>query len=73
MGAAEIFVIFVIYLMFFGAKSIPSLARTRGRAYRQFKDATQEIQSEIMDSTKDVKKEIDQAAKNIKDQVDPTK
>lgn len=73
MGAPEIVVILLIYLMFFGAKSIPSLARTMGRAYRQFKDATQEIQNEIMDSSKDVKKEIDDATQKIKDQADPLK
>jgi sec-independent protein translocase protein TatA len=69
-GAAEIFIILVIYLMFFGAKSIPSTARTLGRAYRQFKDATQDIQREIMDNTQDVQKEINAAKKKIKDQVD---
>ena len=40
MGATEIIVIFLVYLMFFGAKGIPSLARTMGRAVRSFEKAS---------------------------------
>jgi sec-independent protein translocase protein TatA len=59
MGAMEIIVIFVIYLLFFGSKGIPSLARNLGRAVHQFRSATQDIQREIMNSANDIKKEAD--------------
>ena len=49
MGATEIIVIFLVYLMFFGAKGIPSLARTMGRAVHSLREATSDIQREIMD------------------------
>jgi sec-independent protein translocase protein TatA len=57
-GATEIIVIFLIYLVLFGSKGIPSLAQTMGKAVRQFRDASQDIQREIMSTTEDVKKEF---------------
>ena len=46
MGATEIVFIFVIYLLLFGAKGIPSLAKTMGQAVRTFRNATEDIQRE---------------------------
>lgn len=52
--------------MFFGADSIPSLARNLGRGIRQIKDATQEIQRDIANSAnnstsglKEIKEDIE--------------
>ena len=66
MGASEIILVFVVYLLFFGAKGVPSLARNLGRAMRQFRDATNDIQREIMDSANDVKREIEREDPNRK-------
>ena len=65
MGATEIIVIFLVYLMFFGAKGIPSLARTMGRAVRSFREATSDIQREIMDNTTDVRRGAEDCKRNI--------
>tara|TARA_B100000768_G_scaffold91275_1_gene85417 strand:+ start:7536 stop:7940 length:405 start_codon:yes stop_codon:yes gene_type:complete len=69
MGATEIVFVFVIYLLFFGAKGIPSLAKTIGKATYQFREARNDIQREIMssakgitDSAKEVRNEIENAA-----------
>jgi sec-independent protein translocase protein TatA len=62
-GGFEVLVIILVFLIFFGAKSIPGLARTMGRASRQFKDASQEIQRELNDTTGGIKKEIDEHKK----------
>lgn len=48
MGTTEIIFILLIYLLLFGAKGMPSLARTLGSAVRQFRSATDEIQREIL-------------------------
>ena len=48
MGATEIVFIFVVYLLLFGAKGIPSLAKTMGEALRTFRSATDDIQREIL-------------------------
>lgn len=47
-----------VILLFFGAKSIPKIARTLGRAMREVRDATGEIQREIRDSADDVRSDL---------------
>lgn len=59
MGGSEVFLIMLVILLFFGSKNIPTLARSLGKALREFKDATQGIQREIENSANSVKKEID--------------
>ncbi len=48
MGATEIVFIFIIYLLLFGAKGIPSLAKSMGQVVRTFRNATDDIQREIL-------------------------
>ena len=57
--------VFLIFLLLFGSKSIPGLARTMGRAMRQFKDASQEIQREMSDAAGDVKKTVDEHRRRL--------
>lgn len=57
-ATSEVFVIFLFVLVFFGAKSIPGLSRSLGRGFRQIKDASQEIQSEISKSTEGMRKDL---------------
>ena len=46
-------------MLFFGANKIPELARGIGKGIRYFKDATNEVQSEIKESMDQVKDDID--------------
>lgn len=55
MGATEIVFILLIYLLLFGAKGMPSLARTMGSAVRQFRAASDEIQREILSTSDPLK------------------
>jgi len=57
-AGSEILLILVFVLIFFGSKSIPTLARTFGRTIRQIKDASSDIQSEIKKSGMDIKKDL---------------
>lgn len=66
-AGSEILLILVFVLIFFGAKSIPGLARTLGRTIRQVKDASAEIQNEIRKSGNDMKKDL-----NLKSLLDDT-
>ena len=52
-SGAEIFFIFFIILLVFGADKIPSFARTLAKGIVQVKQATNEIKSEIQKTTKD--------------------
>ena len=54
-AGSEVLLILVFVLIFFGAKSIPGLAKTLGRTIRQVKDASNEIQSEIRKSADEMK------------------
>jgi sec-independent protein translocase protein TatA len=77
MGASEIVFIFLIYLLLFGAKGVPSLARTMGKAIRQFREASSDIQREIMSSANEVKstvnRTIDEAMKDQPESNPPQK
>ena len=46
-GGGELLLILVFILIFFGANRIPELARGLGKGMRQFREATNEIRSEI--------------------------
>lgn len=72
-GSGELFMIVLMFLLFFGAKSIPDVARTFGKAMREFKDATGSIQREINNSTQGLKNEIEEQVNTIKEDADLTK
>jgi sec-independent protein translocase protein TatA len=58
MSSGEIILILFVYLLFFGAKGIPSLAQTMGKAIYQFRNAAKDVQDEIMKGANDIKKEM---------------
>ena len=43
----EIILIFLVVLLFFGAKRLPDLFRSFGKSLREFKKATSEIEEDI--------------------------
>jgi sec-independent protein translocase protein TatA len=47
LGGWEVFLILVVFLVLFGAKKIPELARGLGKGIREFKDATNNIKEEL--------------------------
>ncbi len=46
-GAPQILLILFIILLLFGAKKLPELARGMGKALREFKSATKDIEEDI--------------------------
>lgn len=46
-GGFELIIIFLVVLLVFGAKRIPEIARGVGKGIREFKDATNDIKSEL--------------------------
>ena len=76
-SGAEIFIIFVIVLMLFGADKIPSIAKGLGKGMRQLKDAnkreiqnTAEKQGIDTEFTKDIKKEVTKIKQKVQDNID---
>lgn len=72
MSMGEILLILVIYLMFFGAKGIPSLAQTMGKAVYQFRNAARDVQQEILQSADEMRKEAQQIRLDQLDIDEPT-
>jgi sec-independent protein translocase protein TatA len=71
MGAMEIVLILFIYLLLFGAKGVPTLARSLGTAMRQVRAATDEIQREILSSAHEVQDEVRSVRRTTQAAVDP--
>ena len=67
MGATEVIFIFAVYLLLFGAKGIPSLAKTMGQAVRTFRNATEDIQREILADDRPKSKDFS----NVRDVTQP--
>jgi sec-independent protein translocase protein TatA len=61
-SGTEVLVIFLFILIFFGSKSIPTMARTFGRAMREIRNASADLQNEIKKSGLDVKNDLNLSA-----------
>ncbi|HMN05806.1 MAG TPA: twin-arginine translocase TatA/TatE family subunit [Flavobacteriales bacterium] len=62
-GGGELLVILLFVLLFFGSKGVPDVARTMGRAMRQFRDASAEVQREIEKGATEMKKGFEEQRK----------
>ena len=49
-SGGEFLLIAIVFLLFFGSKSIPDVARTLGKALREFKEAANSVQRDIQES-----------------------
>lgn len=58
-GTGELLLIGFVFLMFFGSKKVPDLARGLGKGMREFKEATNGIQREIENEASKIKDDID--------------
>lgn len=64
----EIVLIFMVVLLFFGAKRLPELFRSLGKSVKEFKSATSGIEEDIrnaMESEEPVKKTPKPASKSV--------
>ena len=64
----EIVIIFVVFLLLFGAKSVPDLAKGLGKGMREFKKATDDIKKEFRESTSEITKDINDIKNNIENE-----
>ncbi|MCF6366073.1 MAG: twin-arginine translocase TatA/TatE family subunit [Bacteroidales bacterium] len=71
-SGGEIIFILIAVVVLFGSKNLPEIARTIGKGVKQFKDAANDIKSEMtrenkemVDDLKEIKKNTDQLKNNI--------
>lgn len=71
-GMPEMLLILAIALIVIGPKKLPDLAKSLGRAFAEFKQATSELKEtlEIDDELKEVKSIFDHVGKEIKETMD---
>ena len=55
LGTHELIIILVIVLVLFGAKKIPEFAKGLGKGVKEFKDAKDDIKSNVEDAIEDKK------------------
>jgi len=58
-GTGELLLIVFVFLLFFGSKKIPDLAKGLGKSMREFKDAAGGIQREIQKEADKIKDDTD--------------
>lgn len=64
-GSAELLVVLIIVLIFFGPKRIPELARSFGKGLRKFNDAKQGFESQVKTAMKEPMDSINEARQNL--------
>lgn len=71
LGFGEIFVIFVLVLLLFGADKIPEFARSLGKGIRMVKDATDGVKRDIQSSVDEVKSDVDKNMAKVQKEFKP--
>ncbi len=55
-GLSEILLIAVVFILLFGAKKLPEIAQSLGKALKEFKKASRDVQEDVKDAVKDERK-----------------
>ena len=66
-------VIVFFILLFFGADSIPGIARTIGKGMREFQKATEDIKKEINTHTSEIRNDVTKISDNVEKQTNSIK
>lgn len=77
-SGGEFIIVALIFLLLFGPKQIPSMARSAAKAIKQIRNATNDIKRDIMDRAEDenlteVKKTIEEGRDAFKEVTDSIK
>jgi sec-independent protein translocase protein TatA len=66
-SGGELMIVLLFVLLFFGSKGIPDMARTLGRAMRQMRDASSEVQREIQRGAGDVRRAVEEQRRTFQE------
>ena len=70
LGGGEVVLVLLVILLMFGGKGIPNIAKALGKGIREFKDATDGIQKDVMKSTGGITNTIQEHIQEVKKEVD---
>ena len=70
LGGGEVVLILLVILLMFGGKGVPNIARALGKGIREFKDATNGIQKDVMQGTGGITNTIQEHIQEVKKEVD---
>ena len=70
LGGGEVVLILLVILLMFGGKGVPNIAKALGKGIREFKDATNGIQKDVMQSTGGISNTIQEHIQEVKKEVD---
>ncbi len=70
LGGGEVIIILFVILLLFGGKGIPTIAKTLGKGMREFKDATNGIQRDIMNSTSGIADQVNEHIQEVKKEIE---
>jgi sec-independent protein translocase protein TatA len=65
LGSAEVILIFLVILIFFGPKKIPELAANLGKGLRKFREAKEGFESQVKTAMKEPMEELQKAKTNF--------
>ncbi len=67
-SGGEFMLIALVFLMFFGSKGIPNIAKSLGKAMRDFKEAANSVQRDIQESSgmNEIKEHLNMSPDNNK-------
>lgn len=68
-GGAEMLLIFLVVLLFFGPKKIPELASSMGKGLRKFREAKDGLEGQIKTAIKEPMEALEAAKTNFQNQV----
>jgi len=77
-SGGEFIIVALVFLLLFGPKQIPSMARSAAKVIKQVKNATNDIKREILDNAEDntltdVKKTVEEGRDAFKEVTDTIK
>lgn len=70
MGGSEFIVIILVFLLLFGTKNLPAVARGIGKGMNEFRKATDDIKKELNTNTEEVAKLREKIKKELEESVD---
>lgn len=65
-SGGEIVIVALVFLLLFGSKKIPEMAKGLGKGLKEFKKAADDIKREIRDSAPDIDKSVGDIEKDIR-------